>query len=232
MKYSTDYEKLFFLNSLKNPKYFKVFYDGFFTNEEIDILANISKKFYDEFKDVPSKEQLKLLVEKSDAHKKVSKDIIDIVFETDLNEYDNDWLKQISESWIKWRNFDKQLIRLLEYVKMQNITPDTVDSIISKSIGMISEKGTVSFDSDLGLNFFDTSSHKQKTHKKLTSSYNFIDRITGGGYDSKTLIAYVGEQGIGKCFSGSTKIKIRNKKTGEIVETLIEDFIYKIKSNA
>jgi predicted ATP-dependent serine protease len=140
-------------------------------------------------------------------------------------------LKQISESWIKWRNFDKQLIRLLEYVKMQNVTPDTVDTIISKSIDMLAEKGSVSFDSDLGLDFFSVDSHKQKTHKKLSSSFNFVDRITGGGYDSKTLIAYVGEQGIGKCFSGSTKIKIRNKKTGEIIEIPIENFIYKIKSN-
>ena len=52
-------------------------------------------------------------------------------------------LKDISESWIKWRNFDKQLIRLLEYVKLQNVTPDTVDSIISKAMNITPAEETI-----------------------------------------------------------------------------------------
>ncbi len=197
LNYSQDYEKLFFLNALKNPKYFDKFYNGFFSNNELDILADIAKKFYEKFKEVPSKDQIKLLVQKSTFADKIDNELINLIFDTNLNEYDPEWLKSISESWIKWRNFDRQLIKTVEYIKLQSITPDKVDGIIDNAINMLNENGKVNFDSDLGLDFFNAEDHIQEKLSKIQSGKDFIDRRTGG-YDKKTLICYCGQSGIGK----------------------------------
>jgi hypothetical protein len=44
--------------------------------------------------------------------------------------------------------------------------------------------------------------------------------------DDKGIILLHGDPGTGKCVSGSTKIKLRNKKTGEIFEKKIEDLMF------
>lgn len=229
--YSADYEKLFFLYSLKNPKYFKTFFSGFFNNDEIDVLANMSKKFHEEFQESPSKHQLKLLIEKSKYNEKIPKDLIDAIFETDLNEYDEEWLKRIAESWIKWRNFDKQLIKTIQYIKLQDIEPDKVDGVINNAISMISERGHVNFSSDTGINFFDPGSHEQHMEHKISSGINFIDRLTGGGYDPKTLVVYAGEQNIGKCPGKNEYIEIKNKKTNRTQKIKIGHFFELVKRN-
>ena len=197
LNYSVDYEKLFFLYSLDNPKYLKNFYPGFFSNDEIDSLADLSKKFYLKFSESPSKDQVKVLVEKSAYNEKISKEMIDLIFDTNIKEYDPEWLKKTAQSWITWRNFDKQLINTVEYVKLQNVTPDSVDQIVHHAIDMLREKGVVNFDSNLGLDFFNPSDHIQQTQSKISSGYTWIDRITGG-YDPKSLIVWAGETNVGK----------------------------------
>ena len=229
MVYSADYEKLFFLYSLQNPKHLKNYFPGFFSNDEIDSLADLSKKFYTKFAESPSKDQLKMLVEKSSYSEKVSKEMVDLIFDANLKEYDPDWLKRITQSWILWKNFDKQLISTVEYVKLQDVNPDNVDQIIHKAINMLNERGIINFDTNVGLNFFDPSNHSQQVQSKMSSGRVWIDRITGGGYDPKTLITYLGFTNIGKCLGYNEFIKIKNKITGEIQDISIGNFYSLLK---
>lgn len=50
-----------------------------------------------------------------------------------------------------------------------------------------------------------------------------------GMYEHKKCILMCSRQ-LGKCFLGDSKIKIRNKKTGEIIETRADEFFEKIKN--
>ena len=63
---------------------------------------------------------------------------------------------------------------------------------------MISTDGSINFDTDVGLDFFNPESHIQRTSKKIETGWNFVDRVSGGGYDTKSLVVYAGEQNIGK----------------------------------
>lgn len=197
LNYGIDYEKLFYLHALNNPKLLKYFYKGFFDNDEIDMLAGISQKFYEKFSETPSKDQLKLLVQKSSYNDKVSNEIIDIIFDTDIKQYDPEWLKRISQAWITWRNFDKQLIKTVEYVKLQEVNPDNVEKIVNTAINLLSEKGVSNFDDNLGIDFFNADHHRPVTTSKMPSGKNWIDSIIGG-YDTKTFIIYSGMTGRGK----------------------------------
>jgi predicted ATP-dependent serine protease len=90
------------------------------------------------------------------------------------------------------------LIKTIEYVKTQDVSPDNVEDIVTRAIGMISTEGSLNFDSDVGLDFFNPEHHIQRKSKKLETGWTFIDNVSGGGYDPKSLIVYAGEQNIGK----------------------------------
>jgi replicative DNA helicase len=191
-----DHEKIFFNYFLKKPHYLKSIGPGFFSNRDLDHVSKLSKDFYVKFGESPSKEQMKALVK--DDSNEISDDIVSAVYNININEYDQDWLKRTGESWIKWKHFDKQLVKTIEYVKTQDVSPDNVEDIVTRAIGMISTEGSLNFDSDIGLDFFNPEDHIQRKSKKLETGWTFIDNISGGGYDPKSLIVYAGEQNVGK----------------------------------
>jgi hypothetical protein len=61
-KYGIDYEKIFFLYFLKNPFFLQKIYKGFFSNQDLDFLAQVAKEFQNKFSEPPSKDQLKILI--------------------------------------------------------------------------------------------------------------------------------------------------------------------------
>ena len=140
-----------------------------------------------------------LLISDSKFKNRVDVDLIEIIYSVDLAEYDEEWLTSTAESWIKWRNFDNTLIDTIEYVKTTEVTPENVDSIVSKVKGLINDRNAIVFNSDLGLDFFNPDDHWDEERQKVSSGYHFLDRVLNGGYDKDgSLVVYVGEQNIGK----------------------------------
>lgn len=193
----TDFEKVFYLYILQNPKYFKSVKKGFFNNSEIDELSDISKSFYQRFKQIPSKDQLKTVASQDQFSGKLTHNIIDLIFDVNLSQYDDDWLQESAENWILWKNMDQSLIDTLEYVKTVKVSPDNVKDVIAKVKNLVVERNSIVFDDSMGLDFFDFKSHQLPKESLLSSNHQWIDNISGG-YQLKSLIVYAGEQNIGK----------------------------------
>jgi replicative DNA helicase len=191
-----DHEKAFFNWFLTKPQYLKTLNRGFFSNPDVDVLAQVAKEFFLKFGEAPSSVQMKALVK--DRPQEISDDIVESVYDKNITSYEQDWLKRTAESWIKWRHFDKQLIKTIEYVKTQNVSPENVEDVVNRAISMISAEGAVHFDADVGLDFFNPEHHIQRTSKKIETGWSFVDRISGGGYDPKSLIIYAGMANVGK----------------------------------
>lgn len=194
---STDFEKIFYLYTLENPKYLKSVKKGFYDSQDIETLSYITKSFFERFKETPSQEQIRAIV-KAKFPDTVKDNIIDIIFKGNLKDYDPKWLQETSESWIRWKNLDQSLIDTIEYVKTTKVNPDNVQDIVSKVKDLIVTRNSVNFDNNHGLSFFDVDSHTQRKYDKISSGHNFVDHYTGGGYDVKSLVVYAGEQNIGK----------------------------------
>lgn len=199
MKFGQDFEKIFFKLSLAKPKYLETIKRGFYTSEDIDTLHFLAKKFYEKFHETPSKDQMIALTNAPKFKGKVEEDIVELVYQSDLSQYDEEWLTSTAESWIKWRNFDGTLMDTIEYVKTTEVTPENVDDIVSKVKTLINDRNAIVFNSDLGLDFFNPDDHYNEERQKVSSGYFFLDRVLNGGYDKDgSLVVYVGEQNIGK----------------------------------
>ena len=236
MQFTQDFEKIFFKLSLSKPKYLEAIKTGFYTSEEIDLLSKLSNKFHEKFHETPSKEQMKLLVQRSKAKDKIEPTMIDLIYDVNLNEYDEEWLTSTAESWIKWRNFDISLIDTVEFIKTTEVTPDNADHIISKVKSLINDRNNLTFNSDLGLDFFDPDSHDQMENDKVSSGYNFIDQALGGGYDKGgNLIVYAGEQNIGKPIylanDAAEFVKMGHNTAVITLEMAAHKFVKRIGSN-
>lgn len=224
----TNNEQVIFKYILENPIYYRFLDKGFFKNKNLSILILIAKRFYDEYKEVPSEAQMIAIVKDND---KIDIDptFINTVYEINTNSYDPNWLKRTTESWIKWRTTHEKLIEASEISKMMDVTVDNVDTVVQKIVDTVGLSNSVDFNFDRGLDFFDAASHYQDVTRKISSGYKYIDMITGG-YDEKTLVCYVGQSNIGKCVCGDSVVELRNKKTGEVVKMPISDFYNIVKT--
>lgn len=193
-----EFEKVFFLYTLKNPKYFKSIKPNFFENEELNLMYNISNKFYQRFKESPSKEQLNLLSKEEKFKDNLSESLISLVFEQNLKSYDEDWIKETLEAWILWKNLDKTFIDALKFMKSTKVNPQNIKDVVNKIKQIFVERNSIIFDDSIGLNFFDPNSHKIATENKISSNHKWLDQRLNGGYSPGNLIAYAGEQNIGK----------------------------------
>lgn len=237
MQFGQDFEKIFFRLSLVKTKYLKSIKKGFYTSQEIDILSQLSNKFFERFNETPTKDQLVMLVQRSEkAKEKITEDILNLVFDVDLDQYDEEWVTTTAESWIKWRTFDTSLIDTIEFIKTTQVTPENVDSIVTKVKGLINDRNNLSFNSDLGLDFFEVDSHDQKDTEKVSTGYNFLDRMLGGGYDKGgNLIVYAGEQNIGKSIylanDAANFVKMGTNTVVVTAEMAAHKFVKRIGSN-
>ena len=237
MQFGQDFEKIFFRLSLEKVKYLQAIKYNFYTSEEIDALSFLANKFYAKFNKTPTKENLKLLVQNHPKSKeRVSENILDMIFDVDLNKYDEEWLTGTAEAWIKWRTFNTSLTDTIEFIKTTEVTPENVESIVTKVKGLINDRNNLTFNSDLGLDFFDFDSHDQKENEKISTGYNFLDRMLGGGYDKGgNLVVYAGEQNIGKSIylanDAANFVKMGTNTVVITAEMAAHKFVKRIGSN-
>jgi len=237
MQFGEDFEKIFFRLSLVKTKYLKSIKSGFYTSQEIDILSQLSNKFFERFNETPTKDQLTMLIQRSEkAKEKITDGILNLVFDVDLDQFDEEWLTSTAESWIKYRTFEISLTDTVEFVKTTAVTPENVDSIVAKVKGLINDRNNLSFNSDLGLDFFDVDAHDQKDTEKVSTGYNFLDRMLGGGYDrGGNLIVYAGEQNIGKSIylanDAANFVKMGTNTVVVTAEMAAHKFVKRIGSN-
>ena len=237
MQFGQDFEKLFFRLSLERVKYLQAIKYNFYTSEELDALSYLANKFYSKFNETPTKENLKLLVQNHPKSKeRVGENTLDMIFDVDLDKYDEEWLTGTAEAWIKWRTFNTSLTDTIEFIKTTDVTPENVESIVTKVKGLINDRNNLTFNSDLGLDFFDFDSHDQKENEKISTGYNFLDRMLGGGYDKGgNLVVYAGEQNIGKSIylanDAANFVKMGTNTVVITAEMAAHKFVKRIGSN-
>lgn len=169
----------------------------YFNDDTLQRLYREAKKFFLEYKKVPTRNELRELANLANLDLPPAK--FDKVFEVDLTSYNYDFLFKYTKSFIFYKNLNESVIDVLTYLKTTDINPDNVEIITDEVRAKFNEKLNVSFTSaDSGLNFFNAVDHIQLSKAGNPTGFKFFDKTLGGGWNPKTLVVFQGRPKVGK----------------------------------
>lgn len=196
LKTSLQQEKEIFAFMLKKPEYLLEVKKDFFTNDDLQYVAVTARDFYKKFREAPSCEQMKRLIKDND--KSITDETVDNIYSVDILSLDQDWLMNTTEGWIMWRAFNTNLVKSAAYIKTVDVSAENVRDVVKRATDMVSDTSLISFDKNMGKNFFDVDSHKSIRENKIPFTWDYWNSISSGGLDPKTLHVYIGFTNVGK----------------------------------
>ena len=195
---STHLEKIFYHYLMDNRELTNIVKPRFFESEDIKKSYELSLEFIQKYGSPPKKSQLVELAKQRGLGEELSSNKLDLLYETNLKEYDNDWLQESARSWIEYKNLDLSVYDLIAYLKTTKINTENVSEVVQTAKSIISDRNNIQFGFDEGLDFFNPQSHTQLSTDTFSSGYSYIDLVLGGGFYSKALFCFIGEMKIGK----------------------------------
>lgn len=195
--------------------------DDFFKNQYVRKLYEITRKFYEDYKDLPfsltnpTLDQIKEIIKKDEKkiitdpnlslEDNISNFLINVqqILDTDLNNYNKDYIDSACEAWVMWQNHQKGHKLSMEWERSQEVTPENVFEVIKKSKEIFVKRSSIILDQDLGKNILDPTAHKQLAPSELYSSgypllNTWLSENPHGGFEPGTFSLLVGESNIGK----------------------------------
>lgn len=189
-------DKLIYKYMLAHPKYLPFVNERFFDNNDLQVIAVKAKEFYAEYGEPPSMLQMQALM-KGNTHD-ITNDTIEALYNIDIESADVEWLKETCEGFIKYKTVVNNTCNVGVYLKTTEVSLSNVNHIVDKCIDMFDSINTVSFDDNLGFNFFDPECHKPTTADKIPYTWDYWNNSSHGGIDRKTLTCYLGGTNVGK----------------------------------
>lgn len=183
---------------LNSPNYLETCKTHFFKNETLGLIFESAKEFWDKYHEMPTSDQLTEAFKISGKIEEVKESEIKIIFEIDLNKYEDDWLRETTEFFIEYKNLTKSAIDAVKYIQSTPVTSENIKTVIDTFKNIVIERNNIDFSFDEGLDFFNPNSHKQITTNTFSSGYPFVDTVLGGGFSSKALYVFMGMPKVGK----------------------------------
>lgn len=181
---------------LKNSQYLDVTDPKFFDDNTIKKIYGVARNFYKKYSETPTLAQILELVKIEDVD--VTQQQVETLWNIDLGEYDDDWLKENTETFIEYKNLDLSAIEMVEFLKTTQVSSENIKEVVSTAKDIITKRNTLNFEFSIGSDFFDPESHVQQTYNTFSSGYKFLDTVSDGGWSTGTLTVFVGQPKIGK----------------------------------
>jgi len=184
-------------DSLRREELITMMKPSYFNEDDRQESFKAAAKFFKEYEKIPNRKELKSYLEVSNIS--LNDDEFDELYAVSLTEYNYDYLYKYVRSFILLRNLNLTVFDLLTYLKTTPIDPGNIDKISEKIRNDISNKLALNFSSaDTGLNFFNPESHIQISKTGSPTGFPFLDKVQGGGWNSKALVVFQGRPKVGK----------------------------------
>ncbi len=203
---TVELEKIFFNYIYKNKQYIEHVDGSFFRNPDICLIYSSLKKYIidNSTAEIPSKQQLFMLVNGIDKESKISKPFIKALLSTELDNFDEiHYIIPELEAWIISNRVQKGASEIIDLTRTLEVTNDKNKiRLISEQIKtIITESTNNNFlnTEDLGSDFDDAEEHSQDhSVTKITTGFKMLDELTGGGFDRGTFISAMAKTNAGK----------------------------------
>lgn len=183
---------------LTSPTYLDTCKKDFFKNESFGEILVSAKEFWDKYHEMPTADQLIEAFKLKGNSDGVDKSEIKSVYDIDLTQYEDEWLRETTEFFIEYKNLTKSAVDALKYIQSTPVSSENIKGVIDTFKNIIVERNNIDFSFDEGLDFFKPENHKQFTQNTFSSGYPFIDTVLGGGFSAKALYVFMGMPKVGK----------------------------------
>ena len=141
----THSENIVLRNILSDPAYIELAKPDFFKNDSFKTLVEVSKDFWEKYKQSPSKDQLKESLKISGKNEDVKDSDIDSIYEIDLNNYDSEWLTETTQFFIEYKNLTKSAVEAVKYLQSTPVSSENIKNVIETFKGIINDRNTIDF---------------------------------------------------------------------------------------
>jgi uncharacterized protein YpuA (DUF1002 family) len=111
---ATHLEKIFFHYLLERRELLGIVKSRFFETADIRKIYEVIQEFAEKYNETPSKSQINELIKMKGLTEELDATKIDYLYEVNLKEYEEDWLRETAESWIEYKNLDLSVFDLLQ----------------------------------------------------------------------------------------------------------------------
>lgn len=191
-------ENIILRHVLNSATYLDTCKKDFFKNESFGEILVAAKEFWDKYHEMPTSDQLIEAFKLKGKTDTVDKAEIKSVYDIDLSQYEDEWLRETTEFFIEYKNLTKSAVDALKYIQSTPVSSENIKGVIDTFKNIIVERNNLDFSFDEGLDFFKPENHKQFTQNTFSSGYPFIDTVLGGGFSAKALYVFMGMPKVGK----------------------------------
>ncbi len=184
-------------DSLRREEIITMIKPNYFNDDDRLESYKAALKFFREYEKIPNRKELKSYLDL--IHVNLTEDEFENLYSFNLKEYNYDYLYSYVRAFILLRNLNLTVQDLFTYLKTTVIDPKNIDKVSEKVRNDISNKLALNFSSaDTGLNFFNYESHIQISKEGCPTGFPFLDKVQGGGWNSKALVVFQGRPKVGK----------------------------------
>jgi hypothetical protein len=123
-------ENIILRNIINTPAYLENAKSEFFKNDSFGEILRLSKKFWDQYNEIPSREQTKESA-KIENRGKLELSEIDAIYDIQLKDYQDDWLKETTECFIEYKNLTKSAVDAVQYIQKTPVTAENIKEVIN-----------------------------------------------------------------------------------------------------
>lgn len=223
---NTNMEKHYFVWIMDNPEQFTKVEPYFFKNQDIQFIYTVIREEYlkSESRIVPSAQQIYAMVKLADEDKKINTKVIQLLLKADNTDISDEWLLPRFKAWKIQNQLRGDVLKSIDMVRgIEDVNYDNVQEVASKLRNLFNNVMLVDDDDDdLGADFDDPESHKQRLSKNaIQTGWSSMDNILGGGWSKSTLNVLMGETNVGKSmWLHNIAVNAANAGTNVLVITL------------
>ncbi len=234
---NTNMEKHYFVWVMDHSEQLSKVEPYFFKNQDIQFIYTVIQEEYlkSDSKIIPSPQQIYAMVKLADEGNKINSKVIQLLLKSDNTDISEEWLLPRFKAWKIQNQLKGDVLKSIDMVRgIEDVNYDNVQEVASKLKNLFNNVSLIDDDDDdLGDDFDDPESHKQRIMKNtIPSGWSAVDSILGGGWSKSTFNVLMGETNVGKCSKSDTYVKIRNKKTGVIRKVMIGDLYIEEKNKS
>lgn len=160
------------------------------------IIFSLIKEYFVKYNTLPNKNVLSVELNSKNIKENFYDQAFEVLKSLNYTQTDVKWLIDATENFCKRRAYFNAISKASELLEGDDTT------LYHKSLDLVSKALSVSFDSDLGSDYFESAAERfdkyKEGYERLPTTFNIFNKVTKGGFVLPSLTIFMAPTGVGK----------------------------------